>query len=415
MNSWWWPSMWNLDDALSSPLPAKRTKGSRVSATHCTQRAADCVCNTLVPETGFRPFAGASLPSAMQAAMDTHTHTHPYNTVKLGWGFVKPIARKTNDRFQSLRYSLHAAGGWLCMQHPGPRNGPPFWKPFLLPAILRPRFWGRFLAQFVGPRRSKQELLDGPDGPAFVVHLLAPAFLLQCKPPWTHTHRHTHTHIRKKLWGVMAQKLFWISEKGPLSRSARSHANLLRSGSMPPLQRLCQEAVLRASWEKCGACACYPSARFGIYYISAKRDVIPYLHAGLRGGIGTYEGRNHRWEGRNPLFTCGLEGRNRDVRGTPAFAMWILHVFFCSSDVPTHQTWAPQIQNYWSLHVHLNLGSRCQLAVSLGLGEISRTCLDHLVIFLRLDGDTDSEGDASREAKKNKIKFYRRPGNSEWN
>ena len=82
------------------------------------------------------------------------------------------------------------------MQHPGPRNGPPFWKPFLLPAILRPRFWGRFLAQFVGPRRSKQELLDGPDGPAFVVHLLAPAFLLQCKPPWTHTHRHTHTSVK---------------------------------------------------------------------------------------------------------------------------------------------------------------------------------------------------------------------------
>ena len=70
---------------------------------------------------GFRPFAGASHPSAMQAAMDTHTH--PYNTVKLGWGFVKPIARKTNERFRSLRYSLHAEGAWRCMQHPGPRNG----------------------------------------------------------------------------------------------------------------------------------------------------------------------------------------------------------------------------------------------------------------------------------------------------
>ena len=49
-----------------------------------------------------------------------------------------------------------------------------------------------------------------------------------------------------------------------------------------------------------------------IYGRSAKRDVIPYLHVGLRGVIGTYEGRSHRWEGRNPLFTCGLEGRNRD-------------------------------------------------------------------------------------------------------
>ena len=105
-------------EALSSPLPGKQTKGCGVSATHCTQRGADGVCNTLVPETG-----------------------------------------------------------------------PPFWKPFLLPAILRPHFWGWFLAPFLGPWKSKQELLDGPDGPDFV-HLLAPAFLLQCKPPWTHTQIH---------------------------------------------------------------------------------------------------------------------------------------------------------------------------------------------------------------------------------
>ena len=67
-------------------------------------------------------------------------------------------------------------------------------KPCLLPAILRPRFWGRFLAPFLGPRKSKQELLDGPDDPDFV-HLLAPAFLLQCKPPWTHTHIHIILYI----------------------------------------------------------------------------------------------------------------------------------------------------------------------------------------------------------------------------
>ena len=109
--------LWNLDQALSSPLPGKQTKGSGVSATHCPQRGADCVCKTLVPEMGppfwkpfllpailrsrflgrfwpifgttkqqtgaarrswrpgFRLFAGASLPSAMQADMDTHTHT----------------------------------------------------------------------------------------------------------------------------------------------------------------------------------------------------------------------------------------------------------------------------------------------------------------------------------------------------
>ena len=45
-----------------------------------------------------------------------------------------------------------------------------------------------------------------------------------------------------------------------------------------------------------------------VYGQSVKRDVIPYLHAGLTGVIGTYKGRNHRWEGRNPLFTCRLEG-----------------------------------------------------------------------------------------------------------
>ena len=84
----------------------------------------------------------------------------------------------------------------------------------------------------------------------------------------------------------MAQKLFWISEKGPLS--GPQEANLLRSGSVPPLQRLCQEAVLRASWEKC--VACIPSGPI-VYGQSAKRDVI------------------------NPLFTFGFEGRNRDVRG----------------------------------------------------------------------------------------------------
>ena len=230
-------TLWNLGEALSSPLPEKQTKGSRVSATHCTQRRLtlyatpwslkrgrhcgslsffrqDCgpvfgpgfwpheranrSCSTVLMP-GFRPFAGASLPSAMQAAMDTH--------------------------------------------------------------------------------------------------------------------------IRIMLWGDMAQKLFWISEKGP-SGAARSHANLLRSGSMPPLQRFCQQAVLRASWEKCVACNCCRASRpraleCTVYGQSAKRDVIPYLHAGLRGVIGTYEGHNQGWEGRNPFFTCGLElGCNRDVRGS---------------------------------------------------------------------------------------------------
>ena len=86
-------------------------------------------------------------------------------------------------------------GGRLCMQHAGPRNGAAILEAFPFPAILRPRFWGRFLAPFSGPRKSKQELLDGPDGPDFV-HLLAPAFLLKCKPPWTHTHTHPYNTMR---------------------------------------------------------------------------------------------------------------------------------------------------------------------------------------------------------------------------
>ena len=69
------------------------------------------------------------------------------------------------------------------------------------------------------------------------------------------------------------------------------------------------------------ACTCCPAARPRaleytiVYGQSAKRDVIPGLHSGWRGVIGTYAGRNHRWEGRNPLFTWGFEGRNRDVQG----------------------------------------------------------------------------------------------------
>jgi hypothetical protein len=84
--------------------------------------------------------------------------------------------------------------------------------------------------------------------------------------------------------GTWRGKLFRLSEEGPLSGAARNHANLLRSGSVPPLQRLLQEALLRASG---GIIAAHPA--------SAQS-----LHAGLKGVIGTYEGCKHRWEVRNP-------------------------------------------------------------------------------------------------------------------
>ena len=96
------------------------------------------------------------------------------------------------------------------------------------------------------------------------------------------------------------QKLFRIKGEAPLSVSGRNHANLLRCSSVPPLQRLCQEVVLRASREKRAmhvACTCRRAFRpcaldYTIIVIirpSAKRNAIPYLHLN--------------------------QGRNRDVRG----------------------------------------------------------------------------------------------------
>ena len=63
---------------------------------------------------------------------------------------------------------------------------------------------------------------------------------------------------------------------------------------------------------RCVACTCCRASRpraleyIIVYGQSAKSDVIPYLHSGLRGVIGTY-GRNRKWEGRDPLSTCGFE------------------------------------------------------------------------------------------------------------
>ena len=100
-------------------------------------------------------------------------------TVKLGWGFVKPIARslRSGEGFRSLRYSLHAEGGWLCMRH----SRHSFFRQY-----LRPRFWGRFLAPCLGPRKSKQELLDSPDRRDLSICWRQPSFC--------NASRHGHTH-----------------------------------------------------------------------------------------------------------------------------------------------------------------------------------------------------------------------------
>ena len=193
-------------------------------------------------------------------------------------------------------------GGRLCMQHPGPRNGAAILEAFPSSGNIAASFLGPVFGPIFGTTKEQTGAARRSWRPGF--RPFAGASLPSAMQAAI------DTHIRIILWGDMAQKLFWICWKGPLSGATRSHANLLRSGSVQPLQRLCQEAVLRASWEVCGVhlLPCIPSARFGIYYIvysqGAKRDVIPYLHAGLRGAIGTYEGRNHRWEGRNRLFTC---------------------------------------------------------------------------------------------------------------
>ena len=102
--------------------------------------------------------------------------------MKLGWGFVKPIARKTNE---SSGVSATHCTESVC-NTPGPRNGAAILEAF--PSygnIVAPFLGPVFGLIHLGPRKSKQKLLDGPDGPDFV-HLLPPAFLLQCRPPWTH-------------------------------------------------------------------------------------------------------------------------------------------------------------------------------------------------------------------------------------
>ena len=45
-----------------------------------------------------------------------------------------------------------------------------------------------------------------------------------------------------------------------------------------------------------------------VYGQSANRDVIHYLHSGLRGVIGTYEGRKRTWEGVIAYLHAGLRG-----------------------------------------------------------------------------------------------------------
>ena len=183
--------LWNLDEALWSSLPGKQTKSSGVSATHCTQRGADCVCNTLVPETG-----------------------------------------------------------------------PPFWKPFLLPAILRPRFWGQVFGAIFGTTKEQTGAARRSWRPGF--RPFAGASL----PSAMQAAMDTHTHIRIILWGDMAQKLFWISEKGPLSGAAEAMLTFCALAACRLYNAYVRKLFSCILAEVCGVqlLPCIPSARFRAYY-----------------------------------------------------------------------------------------------------------------------------------------------------
>ena len=137
-------------------------------------------------------------------------------TVKLGWGFVKLIARKTNERFRSLRYSLHAEGGWLCMQHPGPRNVAAILEAFPSSGNIAAPFLGQVFGAIFGTTKGQTEAARWSWRPGFR------PFAGTSLPSATQAAMDTHTHIRIILWGDMAQKLFWISEKSPLSGAAEA-------------------------------------------------------------------------------------------------------------------------------------------------------------------------------------------------
>ena len=123
---------------------------------------------------------------------------------------------------------------------------------------------------------------------------------------------YTHTHPYNTMRGHGAEAVLnqW---KGSTCRGPQEA--MLTSCTLAAC-RLYNAYVRKLFCEHLGSTCCRASRPRALEYTivygqSAKRDVIICLHAGLRGVIGTY----HRWEGGNPLFTCGLEGRNRDVRG----------------------------------------------------------------------------------------------------
>ena len=122
-------------------------------------------------------------------------------------------------------------------------------KPFLLPVILRPCFWGGFLAPFLGPRKSKQSCLT----------VLTARISSICwrQPSFCNASRHN----------TIAQKLFWISEKvhfpGPQEAMLTSCALAACRLYNAYVRKLFCVHLGRSVWR--ALVAVHP-ARFGIYY-----------------------------------------------------------------------------------------------------------------------------------------------------
>ena len=130
-----------------------------------------------------------------------------YIHVKLGWGFVKPIARKTNKRFRSLHYSLCVCNTLI------PETGPPFWKPFLPPAILRPCFWGRFWPHFWDHERANRS--------CSTVLTARISSICWFQLSFCNASRHGHTHPYNTMRGHGAEAVLnqW---KGPTFRGRKN-------------------------------------------------------------------------------------------------------------------------------------------------------------------------------------------------
>ena len=117
----------------------------------------------------------------------------PLLTARSGWltVYATPWSQKRGRHFGSLSFFR---------QYCGPVFGPGFW----------PQFWTT--KEQTGAARRSWRPGFRPFAGASLPSAMQAAM---------------DTHIHVILWGDMAQKLFWISEKGPLSRAARSHANLM--------------------------------------------------------------------------------------------------------------------------------------------------------------------------------------------